>query len=128
MEFATGTNLQDVARAAGVSLATVDRVLQSRAGGCAPTVESVDEVVRRLGYRPNLAVTRPARNRSVRLAFVLPSGTNRFIALLNQRVQGIAQWLADRRASAVVQTVDVFAPLVLARHPTDLQAGWTLLV
>jgi LacI family transcriptional regulator len=128
MKFATGTILQDVARAAGVSLATADRLRHGRAGVSAHTVERVDEVVRRLGYRPDLAVTRLARNRGVRLAFVLPSGTNSFIALLNQQVQGIAQWLAERRASAVVQTVDVFAPLVLARHLKDLQAGWTLLL
>ena len=127
MEFATSINLQDVAPAADFSLATVDRVLRGHAGVCAHTVERVDKVVRRLGYRPDLAVTQLARNRSVRLAFVLPSSTDSFIALLNQQVQGIAQWLAERRTSAVVQTVDVFAPLVLARHLKDLHAGWTLL-
>jgi len=67
------------------------------------------------------AAARLARNRSLRLAFVLPSGTNSFITLLNQQVQGIAHWLAEQHAGAVVQTVDVFAPLVLAQHLRDLQ-------
>lgn len=91
MDSATRANLQDVARAAGVSVATVDRVLHGRTGVRARTVERVNEVVRRLGYRPDPAAARLARNRSVRLAFVLPSGTNGFFALLNQQVQGIAQ-------------------------------------
>jgi LacI family transcriptional regulator len=49
MDTATRASLQDVARAAGVSLATVDRVLHGRAGVHARTVERVNEVVRRLG-------------------------------------------------------------------------------
>jgi DNA-binding LacI/PurR family transcriptional regulator len=128
MQSTTRANLQDVARAAGVSLATVDRVLHGRAGVHVRTVERVKEAVRRLGYRPDPAAARLARNRSVRLAFVLPSGTNSFITLLNQQVQGIAHWLAEQRASAVVQTVDVFAPLVLAQHLRDLQGRFDAVV
>ena len=128
MGSTTRANLQDVARTAGVSLATVDRVLHGRAGVNVRTVERVNEVVRRLGYRPDPAAARLARKRSVRLAFVLPSGTNSFITLLKQQVQGIAHWLAEQRASAVVQTVDVFAPLVLAQHLRDLQGRFDAVV
>jgi LacI family transcriptional regulator len=117
----TRASLQDVARTAGVSLATVDRVLHGRAGVHARTVERVNEVVRRLGYRPDPAAARLARNRSVRLVFVLPSGTNSFITLLNQQVTAIAPWLAEQRAKAEVQTVDVFSPVALARHLAGLQ-------
>jgi LacI family transcriptional regulator len=128
MECTTRANLQDVARTAGVSLATLDRVLHGRAGVHVRTVERVNAVVRRLGYRPDPAAARLARNRSVRLAFVLPSDTNSFITLLNQQVQGIAHWLAEQRASAVVQTVDVFAPLVPAQHLRDLQGRFDAVV
>ena len=128
METATRASLQDVARAAGVSLATVDRVLHSRAGVHARTVERVNEVVRQLSYRPDPAAARLARNRSVRLAFVLPSGTNSFITLLNQQVQSIAHWLGQQRAGAVVQTVDVFSPLALARHLNSLQGKFDAVV
>jgi LacI family transcriptional regulator len=117
----TRASLQDVARTAGVSLATVDRVLHGRAGVHARTVERVNEVVRQLGYRPDPAAARLARNRSVRLVFVLPTGTNSFITLLNQQIAAIAPWLAEQRAKAQVQTVDVFAPDALARHLAGLQ-------
>src|SRR5215831_14391353 len=121
MDIAARANLQDVARAAGVSLATVDRVLHGRAGVHARTVERVNEVVRQLGYRPDPAAARLARNRIVKLVFVLPTGTNSFITLLNQQVQAISPWLAEQRAAATVQTVDVFSPLALARHLAGLQ-------
>jgi LacI family transcriptional regulator len=120
MDFATRASLQDVARAAGVSLATVDRVLHGRAGVHARTVERVNEVVRQLGYRPDPAAARLARNRVVRLVFVLPTGTNSFITLLNQQVQAVAPWLSEQRATAVAQTVDVFSPVALARHLAGL--------
>jgi len=128
MDFSARASLHDVARAAGVSLATVDRVLHGRAGVHARTVAHVNAVVEQLGYRPDPAAARLARKRSARLAFVLPSGTNSFVALLNQQVQGMAPWLAEQRASAVVQTVDVFAPRVLAQHLNSLHGQFDAVV
>ena len=52
--------LQDVAREAGVSLATADRVLNGRSGVRGPTAERVRDAVARLGYRPNAAAARLA--------------------------------------------------------------------
>jgi LacI family transcriptional regulator len=121
MDAMVRASLQDVARVAGVSLATVDRVLHGRAGVRERTVERVTAAVQQLGYRPDPAAARLARNRSVRLAIVLPSGTNSFVTLLNQQVQAIAPWLAEQRAAAAVQTVDVFSPRALAQHLHGLQ-------
>jgi LacI family transcriptional regulator len=114
-------NLHDVARAAGVSLATVDRVLHGRAGVRARTVELVQSVVERLGYSPDPAAARLARKSNARLVFVLPSGTNTFIDMLDKQVQAVAPWLAEQRAAAVVQRADVFSPQALARQLADLR-------
>jgi len=108
--------LHDVARAAGVSLATVDRVLHGRAGVRARTTERVQAVVERLGYRPDPAAARLARKRRARLVFVLPSGTNTFVDMIDSQVRALLPWLAEQRATAVIQRADVFAPEVLARH------------
>lgn len=62
----------DIAREAGVSLATVDRVLNDRPGVRAPTIARVREAVRRLGYVRDLAAAELARQRSYRLVFALP--------------------------------------------------------
>jgi len=47
------TTLHDVARTAGVSLATVDRVLNRRPGVHAETAERVHEAIGQLKYRPD---------------------------------------------------------------------------
>jgi LacI family transcriptional regulator len=114
-------SLLDVARAAGVSPATVDRVLHGRGGARARTVERVQAVVERLGYRPDPAATRLARKTHARLVFVLPSGTNTFVDMLDAQVQALAPWLREQRASASVERADVFAPEALARHLTGLR-------
>ena len=47
--------IKDVAREAGVSVATVDRVLHGRPGVRRATVERVEETIERLGFRPHAA-------------------------------------------------------------------------
>jgi LacI family transcriptional regulator len=121
MPDAARPSLNDVARASGVSLATVDRVLHGRGGVRARTVERVQAVVERLGYRPDPAATRLARKRQARLTFVLPSGTNTFVDMIDSQVQAVGPWLAEQRAAAVVQRVDVFSPEALARHLAGLR-------
>jgi len=121
MREATRTSLHDVASAAGVSLATVDRVLHGRGGVRARTVERVQAVVKRLGYRPDPVAARLARKNLARLVFVLPSGTNTFVDLLDKQVQAVSGWLAEQRAAALVQRADVFSPPALARHLAGLR-------
>lgn len=121
MPESSRTSLHDVAREAGVSLATVDRVLHGRAGVHARTVELVETVVERLGYRPDPAAARLARKTRARLVFVLPAGTNTFVDMLDKQVQAVSPWLAEQRAAAIVQRVDVFSPEALARHLAGLR-------
>jgi LacI family transcriptional regulator len=115
------TSLHDVARAAGVSLATVDRVLHGRGGVRARTIEHVQAVIERLKYRPDPAATRLARKSRTRLAFVLPSGTNTFVDMLDKQVTAVAPWLAEQRAAAAVERADVFSPQALARQIAALR-------
>jgi LacI family transcriptional regulator len=121
-------SLIDVAREAGVSPATVDRVLHGRAGVRARTAERVSEAAHRLGYRPDPAAARLARSRVARLAFVLPAGTNTFVGMLAEQIGGLAAWLAEQRARAEVQTVDVFSPTALARQLAGLHGRFEAVV
>lgn len=121
-------SLIDVAKAAGVSPATVDRVLHGRTGVRARTAEQVSEAVRRLGYRPDPAAARLARTRPARLVFVLPSGDNPFVEQLAEQVMALAGWLAEQRAGASVQRVDVFAPAALAEHLLQLRGRFEAVV
>ena len=72
------STIRDIARAAQVSTATVDRVLNHRPGVKATNRHRVLEAAARLGYLPetgNLAM--PAR--PAQLEFILPVGTNLFL-------------------------------------------------
>ncbi len=113
--------LTDVAAAAGVSLATVDRVLHGRPGVRARTVEQVHAAVQRLGYRADPAASRLARARPHSVAVVLPSGNNSFVAMLADQVNRLASWLEELRLAAVVDRVDVFSPEALAQHLAGLR-------
>jgi LacI family transcriptional regulator len=106
--------LQDVAREAGVSLATVDRVVNRRDGVRGPTAARVEAALAKLGYRPDAAAARLARNLSFRFAFILPTGANTFMTNLGEQVGRTADWLASQRAFIDVLHVDVFDPDALA--------------
>ncbi|CAH1673276.1 LacI family DNA-binding transcriptional regulator [Chelatococcus asaccharovorans] len=107
--------LQDVAEEAGVSLATVDRVLNGRPGVRDRTVERVQSAIDRLGYRPDPLATRLARNETFRFCFIMPAGTNSFMRLLEEQIAATADWLAWQRAFIDVRRVDVFDPETLAQ-------------
>ncbi|WP_442859465.1 LacI family DNA-binding transcriptional regulator [Bosea sp. Tri-49] len=116
--------LEDVARAAGVSVATVDRVVNRRDGVRDKTIARVEAAVSRLGYRPDPAAARLARNQSFRFLFILPSGANSFMTLLAEQVARTADWLASQRAVIDVQHVDVFDPDALARALETVLPGY----
>jgi LacI family transcriptional regulator len=108
------TTLQDVARTAGVSLATVDRVLNRRPGVHAHTAERVQAAVSLLKYRPDRLAARLARARDHRFRFVLPTGNNAFMQALEKEVRAAAERFADERVQISITHVDVFDGDVLA--------------
>jgi LacI family transcriptional regulator len=116
--------LQDVAREAGVSLATVDRVVNRRDGVRGPTAARVETALAKLGYRADAAATRLARNLSFRFAFILPIGANTFMTNLAEQVRRTADWLASQRAFIDVRHVDVFDPDALADALESLPASY----
>ncbi|WP_152047787.1 LacI family DNA-binding transcriptional regulator [Aureimonas psammosilenae] len=105
--------LADVARDAGVSAATVDRVINGRAGVKARTREHVLGVARHLGYVSDEGPT-AGREGAARLPldFVLPSGSNSFIANLADALA------ATRRPEAEVRVhqMEGFDPQALSAH------------
>lgn len=115
------TTLQDVARTAGVSLATVDRVLNRRPGVHARTAERVQQAISQLKYRPDRLAARLARGQEHRFEFVLPAGSNAFMEALAERVGVTADYVADERVRIHVTHVDVFDGDLLAAALDRLQ-------
>ncbi len=108
MSAAPKITLQDVARAAGVSLATADRVLNRRAGVRGDTVERVKAAALRLDYRPDRAAARLARARGWTFDVILPSGPNAFMAGLEGELQAVAAQMRAERVILRLARVDVF--------------------
>ncbi|OZA14007.1 MAG: hypothetical protein B7Y02_05165 [Rhodobacterales bacterium 17-64-5] len=83
--------VNDIAREAGVSLATVDRVLNARPGVRAKTVSAVNEAIDRLGYVRNVAAANLARQRIYRFLFLLPAVQSQFISALSDAITEAAR-------------------------------------
>ncbi len=107
--------VHDIAKVAGVSLATVDRVLNARPGVREQTISRVHKAIDSLGYVRDLAAANLARGRTYALAFVLPEGPNAFLqALRNEITEAAGRALIDR-ASIRLLTVPAFDPYAYTR-------------
>lgn len=112
------STLVDVAREAGVSSATVDRALNNRSGVKARTRDLVFEAARRLGY-VDAASEMPVANSRIRLDFVLPAGTNTFIANLLGQIE--SQGAAHADLDVRIHSVEGFNPETLTQTLNGLQ-------
>jgi len=79
--------VHDVAREAGVSLATVDRVLNGRPGVRPATAEKVEAAIVALDFRRDLSASLLARSRDLNLHFFIPNGANEFMDNLAAAIQ-----------------------------------------
>lgn len=106
--------VHDIAKEAGVSLATVDRVLNSRPGVREQTVARVRDAVERLGYVRDINAANLARQRRYRFAFLLPEGKSQFLASLEGAVAEAAPGLIDGRCELEVIRATFRDPPALA--------------
>jgi LacI family transcriptional regulator len=83
------TTIGDVVRSAGVSTATVDRVLNNRAGVSATSRHRVYDAARKLGYLPTFeSVSLPSK--PAHLEFIVPVGDNAFLKRLAKHIEDFA--------------------------------------
>ena len=114
------TTIVSIAREAGVSTATVDRVLNNRAGVRERTRDRVMSVAERLGYLPEAPGNGAKRNVATKLDFVLPGGTNTFLNVLAGQLEAQAQ---ARRSDGriAVHRIQGFDPDALASKLIELK-------
>ena len=106
--------MHDVAQAAGVSLATVDRVINGRSGVRAATVQRVEAAILKIGFVRNQAAANLAKRRVYRLVFVLPDGANSFMRRLEGEAREAGEMMAKDRVELEVVTVPPFDSDALA--------------
>jgi LacI family transcriptional regulator len=106
--------IQDVARTASVSVATVDRVLNRRPGVRAVTVSKVEAAIRDLNYQPDRIAARLARSREYRFCFILPTRTGDFFQRIAEEVRMMAERMSAERVSITARHAEVFDGEALA--------------
>ncbi len=106
--------VNDIAREAGVSLATVDRVLNGRPGVRDKTVTAVNAAIAKLGYVRDLAAANLARSRSYRMAVVLPDTESQFVQSLAAALTEAGQVAATSRMEVRLHRFPAEDPHALA--------------
>ena len=91
---------RDLAAAAGVSLATVDRVLNGRDGVRAKTIEKVNAAIRDIGFVRDQTAATLARKRFFDFVFVLPDRQDEFLSLIVSSVAEAGRALRHERVTA----------------------------
>lgn len=112
--------MDDVARAAGVSTATVDRVLHRRPNVRATTARRVMKAAAALGYLLDGVPADSAHARPARLVFVLPAGTNKVHRMLADAVDYSRNRLLEAGVDCRCEFVKGFSPSILASTLTRL--------
>lgn len=101
----------DIAREAGASIATVDRVLNSRPGVSKHTAKRILDAVERLkggasGYHPKTA--------GLKFDFILPGGPNAFWKIIAKDAEATQGLYADQGVTVRTHPIEGFNPQILA--------------
>ncbi|VVM37551.1 HTH-type transcriptional repressor CytR [Pseudomonas fluorescens] len=90
------SNIREVARLAGVSVATVSRTLKSPERVLPQTRDKVNAAVEKAGYRPNLMAVQFRSRRTGNLVILVPAIANTFFARVISGAQQAAQFAGYR--------------------------------
>lgn len=122
-DTSTLPTINDIARVAKVSLATVDRVLNARPGVREKTVHKVNEAIAELGYVRDAAAANLARGRVYQFAFLLPASQNEFMSALATEIEALSHRIRHERARLSVKRVPAFDPMALSRAVDEIDTS-----
>nr|WP_156281592.1 catabolite control protein A [Paenibacillus sp. NEAU-GSW1] len=115
MERSTVTvTIYDVAREAGVSMATVSRVVNNNPNVKPATRKKVFEAIERLGYRPNAVARGLASKKTTTVGVVIPDISNAIFAEVARGIEDIANMYhyniilcnADKRKDKEIRVIN----------------------
>jgi LacI family transcriptional regulator len=109
--------IQEVAKSAGVSAATVSRVLNGRGKCGAETRERVLKVIQDLGYLPSAVSSVPEQGTSRALGLMIPNLSTEFMSILTREVAGAASNLGYDLLVAI--RPEGAGPRLVGRHNTS---------
>lgn len=112
--------VHDIAREAGVSLATVDRVLNGRPRVRDSSIKLVMGAVEKLGYVRDISAANLARRKQYRFAFVLPDGAGQFLETVHLAFADASRMFGSERLLLEAVRVPIGDPNATARALTGL--------
>lgn len=107
--------VHDVASEAGVSLATVDRVLNGRAGVREKTAKKVQAAIDKIGYVRDTSAANLARQREYKFAVVLPNDSSQLTTALKEALNEAKDAQVAERTSVRIASVLPDDPHAVAR-------------
>ncbi|WP_072902814.1 LacI family DNA-binding transcriptional regulator [Cognatiyoonia sediminum] len=97
---------KDLAKEAGVSRATVDRVLNGREGVKQKTVDRVNEAIEKLGFVRNIQAANLARSQKYRFVFALPRSGDQFLEEIIRHIEEAGTTFAEDLVWCDVHQID----------------------
>ena len=113
---------RDIARIANVSLATVDRVLNARAGVRQKTIEKVNKAIKDIGFVRDISAANLARRKEYKLVFILPDRKDQFIGLILEAIAEANTTLIHARTSLEILRVPTNDPHAVVQAMDNLSA------
>lgn len=114
---------KDLAKAAGVSRATVDRVLNGRDGVKKKTVDRVNQAIQDLGFVRNLQAANLAKSQSYRFLFALPRSGDQFLGQIMRNIDEAEALFAADFVTCDVHHIDENDPHSISDFLDTLQPG-----
>ncbi|PLX37390.1 MAG: LacI family transcriptional regulator [Hyphomicrobiales bacterium] len=114
---------KDLAKAAGVSLATVDRVLNARAGVRPATAERVRQAIKEINFVRDFSAANLARKKDYQLVFLLPDHDDEFIDQIQKQIAGTSRVLTHERTKVSILRTSANDPHRVAKEIDNLSAS-----
>lgn len=111
---------RDLAEEAGVSLATVDRVLNDRSSVSAKSRKKVFDAIEKTGFVRNSVAGNLARNKILQFQFVLPTEGDLYLQALLQKIEDARQTQAPEMVNVSTHQTPIKDPHQLANYLTEL--------
>ncbi len=115
---------QDVAEAAGVSLATVDRVLNNRKGVRQSTVDRVNAAMEQLNFVRDQTAANLARGRSYLFHFIVSAGETAFFSDIRSEIEAAKAHAAKERVNINMIAVPPLDPQAIVDAIEGLEGNY----
>ncbi len=114
---------KDLAITAGVSLATVDRVLNDRPNVSEKSIQKVADAIEKLSFVRNIAAVNLARNKTYRFRFILPDSGDQYLEELLHQVSDTNRNVVSDLITVDAVQMPVGDPHHVANYLGTLDAG-----